>query len=289
MRFFTSAVSAILALQAGLAYACTKTISGTILIIARDNADAANVAAGFKAYGIKTENLIVPNGGTALPVLNSTIDRGNYGGIVTHAELSYENGGNFASALTTEQWNALYQYQVDFGVRMARIDAYPTTEFGKLPSVDRWKEIAASNNSNQVRRPYSALLMSSRCISPTHLSSPRPMSRLMPACLPLVCTTLAVRLSMPPSPRPSPSTTLPLGRPSPSLPSSTSTPPAVSSWFGSPAGLATGLSTPTSSSTLLSTSLPVVSVSEARSILATRYVVHFMRIRSLEFRLAMRH
>ncbi|PKS05914.1 hypothetical protein jhhlp_007745 [Lomentospora prolificans] len=130
MRFFTSAVSAILALQAGLAYACTKTISGTILIIARDNADAANVAAGFKAYGIKTENLIVPNGGTALPVLNSTIDRGNYGGIVTHAELSYENGGNFASALTTEQWNALYQYQVDFGVRMARIDAYPTTEFG---------------------------------------------------------------------------------------------------------------------------------------------------------------
>lgn len=130
MRFFTRAASALLALQAGVAFACTKTITGTILIIGRDQADIDNAGAGFKAYGIKTEGLIVPSTGVTLPQLNSTVEKGNYGGIVTFAELSYELPTGWGSAITAEQWNTIYQYQVDFGVRLVRLDAYPTTEFG---------------------------------------------------------------------------------------------------------------------------------------------------------------
>lgn len=131
MRFFKRAVGALLALQAGVAFACTKTITGTILIIGRDELDITNAAAGFKAYGIKTEGFTVPQAGATLPALNSTIERGNYGGIVVFAEVSYDYGtGGWHSALTTEQWNAIYQYQIDFGVRLVRLDSYPTPEFG---------------------------------------------------------------------------------------------------------------------------------------------------------------
>ena len=133
MRFFTSAVSALLALQAGVAYACIKTVTGTILVLARNQAEVEDTAAGFLAYGIKTQSVIVPQTGAALPALNSTVDRGNFGGIVTAGELSFDmGGGNFASALTADQWNAIYQYQIDFGVRLVRIASYPGPDFGEF-------------------------------------------------------------------------------------------------------------------------------------------------------------
>lgn len=48
------------------------------------------------------------------------------------AELSYNYGGTigWGSALTDAQWQALYDYQTNFGVRMARLDVYPTSDFG---------------------------------------------------------------------------------------------------------------------------------------------------------------
>jgi hypothetical protein len=89
---------------------------------------------GFNAYGIPSQLVIVPQAGITLPVLNSTATNGNYGGFVILDEVSYDYGGTigWASAITTDQWNQLYAYQVAFGVRMVRINVYPTPDFGEF-------------------------------------------------------------------------------------------------------------------------------------------------------------
>jgi hypothetical protein len=136
MGILSRAVGALLAIQASVVYACTRTVDGTVLIIGRNDYDISNAAAGFNAYGIKWQQLIVPSGGAALPTLNSTLEHGNYGGIVVMAEVAYDLPTGWGSALTTAQWNELYQYQVDFGVRMVRLDVYPTPEFGTTINIE---------------------------------------------------------------------------------------------------------------------------------------------------------
>ncbi|KAG9231452.1 hypothetical protein BJ875DRAFT_382932 [Amylocarpus encephaloides] len=108
------------------------TVSSTILVIARDAASANSGFSGLKAYGIPYETLIVPMGGTPLPTLNSSPTAGNFGGIVIVAEVSYDFGGTlgYQSALTNDQWNAIYAYQLSFGVRLVRIDVYPSASTG---------------------------------------------------------------------------------------------------------------------------------------------------------------
>lgn len=63
-----------------------------------------------------------------MPALNSS-DHGNYGAIVTVNELVYPGG----SALTTDQWDILYAYQLTYGVRMVRLGVSPTAAFGVTP------------------------------------------------------------------------------------------------------------------------------------------------------------
>ena len=48
------------------------------------------------------------------------------------SEVSYDYGGTigFQSALTTDQWNAIYAYQLAYGVRLVHIDVYPGPKFG---------------------------------------------------------------------------------------------------------------------------------------------------------------
>lgn len=88
---------------------------------------------GLDGLGINYEVLTFPQAGTPLPTLEQD-GYGNYAGIVTLKELSYEYNEpgrtGWLSALTDEQWTALYDYQVKYGVRMARLDAFPTTQFG---------------------------------------------------------------------------------------------------------------------------------------------------------------
>jgi hypothetical protein len=102
------------------------------LIIARDTTSALNGAAlGLQGYGISYEILTVPQAGIAnLPLLNSSTTYGNYGGIVTISEVGYNYEDQYYSALTRRQWNDLYAYQTNFGVRMVRLDVFPTAEFG---------------------------------------------------------------------------------------------------------------------------------------------------------------
>ena len=124
----------------GLAFAqnsTTNSTSGTtkstILILARDSAAASQASSGLNGYGIPFQAVIVPQSGVSLPNLGSnSTSQGNYGGIVVVSQVSYDYGGTtgYQSALTTDQWNTLYAYQVRFGVRMVQLDVYPGPAFG---------------------------------------------------------------------------------------------------------------------------------------------------------------
>ncbi|CAI6339677.1 unnamed protein product [Periconia digitata] len=109
-------------------------VSSTILVIARDQTAAQNGAtSGLQGYGIPFEVLAVPQSGvSSLPLLNASATHGNYGGIVLISEVGYNYDDLFYSALTRAQFNQLYNYQTQFGVRMVRLDVFPTTDFGTV-------------------------------------------------------------------------------------------------------------------------------------------------------------
>jgi hypothetical protein len=135
LPLFTPLVASLLLLPYASAYVGGATISSTVLVIARDATSAENsVAAGLRGYGIPFEIVIVPQAGiSSLPVLNSSATTANYGGIVTVSELVYNYDGLYNSALSQSQWEELFSYQTNFGVRMARLDVFPTADFGVYP------------------------------------------------------------------------------------------------------------------------------------------------------------
>ena len=106
------------------------TVSNTILVFARDAASGAVASSGLQGYGIPYNIVLVPQAGITLPALNSSATNGLYGGIVFLSEVSYQYPTGFLSALTTAQWQTLYNYQTSFGVRMVRLDVFPTADFG---------------------------------------------------------------------------------------------------------------------------------------------------------------
>lgn len=118
--------------QAPATVVAATSVQATILILARDTASAYSASSGLNGYGIPYQVITVPSTGINLPVLNSSETAGNYGAIVTVAELSYDYGNTtgYQSAITSDQWAAIYQYQVSFGVRLVRIDVFPSPSTG---------------------------------------------------------------------------------------------------------------------------------------------------------------
>ncbi|KAH7121446.1 hypothetical protein EDB81DRAFT_229376 [Dactylonectria macrodidyma] len=109
-------------------------VDSTILIIARDETTAAIGSSGLLGYGIPYTYLIVPQDGTTLPKLNSTVNTGNFGGIIVLDSVSYDYGATgWRSALTDAQWAEIHAYQTAFSVRMVRINDYPGISSGTLP------------------------------------------------------------------------------------------------------------------------------------------------------------
>ena len=107
-------------------------VSSTVLIFARDTASSNSATSGLQGYGIPYQVEIVPKAGITLPELNSSTTEGNYGGIIVLGEAAYDYDGAWASALSSAQWQQLYDYQTAFGVRMVRLDVYPGPNFGKF-------------------------------------------------------------------------------------------------------------------------------------------------------------
>ncbi|PYI01133.1 extracellular serine-rich protein [Aspergillus sclerotiicarbonarius CBS 121057] len=111
-------------------------IAANILVIARDSASASVATSGLNAYGIPFTTLVVPQTGASLPALNGS-DGGNFGGIVVASEVSYNYGNDsYQSALTTDQWNQLWAYQLAYGVRMVQYDVYPGPNYGASAAGD---------------------------------------------------------------------------------------------------------------------------------------------------------
>ena len=106
------------------------TVPNTVLVFARDSTSAYSATSGLNAYGIPYELVVVPQAGVTLPVLNSSSTVGRYGSILVLSEVSYGYANGWYSALTTDQWNQLYAYQIAFGARMVRLDAFPSSDFG---------------------------------------------------------------------------------------------------------------------------------------------------------------
>ena len=107
-------------------------VNSTALIIARDSTSAYSAYSGLNDHGIPYYVLTVPRGGVTLPSLNDSASLGNFGLIVVLSEVSYDYGSSegYQSALTSKQWTALFNYQLAFGVRMVRLDTYPSSETG---------------------------------------------------------------------------------------------------------------------------------------------------------------
>lgn len=110
-------------------------VSSTILVFARDTSSAYSVTSGLQGHGIPYQTVIVPSSGVTLPVLNSSLETGNYGGFVVLSEVSYDYNGSWASAISPEQWQQIYSYQTDYGVRLVRLDAYPGSDFGATTAI----------------------------------------------------------------------------------------------------------------------------------------------------------
>jgi hypothetical protein len=106
------------------------TVSNTVLVFARDTASAYSVTSGLAGHGIPYQLVIVPQAGITLPTLSSSATSGNYGGILILSDVAYNYSTGWTSALTAAQLTQLYTYQTTFGVRMVRLDSFPTADYG---------------------------------------------------------------------------------------------------------------------------------------------------------------
>ena len=103
----------------------------TALVVATDSTAAAAAVEILQGYGQPLQLLTIPQNGAPLPPLETNnadgTSVGNYGLIVIVGLCAYDYGGaiGWKSAITTEQFNAIYTYQVKYGVRAIYLDSYP--------------------------------------------------------------------------------------------------------------------------------------------------------------------
>lgn len=107
------------------------TVSETHLVIARDQESVEIACHGLHSYAIPCDQAIIPKAGAPLPQLRFSELKGYYAGIIIVDGVSYEyEKGTWKSALTDEQWKDLFTYQVNYGVRMVRLNEFPGPNFG---------------------------------------------------------------------------------------------------------------------------------------------------------------
>lgn len=99
--------------------------NSTALILAVDDISLDHGTYLLNGYGITYEGLKVPQTGITLPTLETSAG-GNYGLFVIVAQVQYTG----KSALTTDQWNTLYAYQLKYKIRMVHLNVVPSSEFG---------------------------------------------------------------------------------------------------------------------------------------------------------------
>ncbi|KAF2008396.1 putative extracellular serine-rich protein [Aaosphaeria arxii CBS 175.79] len=106
------------------------TVNSTILVIAREANATISGTAILQGYGIPYQTVDVSLPGGGFPQLNSTPNAGNFGGIVIVSAREYKGSDDWKAVLKDKQWNELYSYQEAFGVRLVRLNSWPSKEFG---------------------------------------------------------------------------------------------------------------------------------------------------------------
>jgi hypothetical protein len=109
----------------------------TALILGGDVNETLYVVSTLQSYSSPYQTIIFPKTGGYLPTLeNTTSTTGNYGLIIILEDVSYDYGGTrgWDSALTTDQWDALYAYQTKYGVRMIQLNVSPYLLEGVAPA-----------------------------------------------------------------------------------------------------------------------------------------------------------
>ncbi|RGP77981.1 extracellular serine-rich [Fusarium longipes] len=112
------------------------TVDSTVLILGKDDYACESASSGLQGYGIPFEKVLVPKDGFVMPTLNSTSDKGNYGSIIIVDAASYQYDSGWASAITQDMWNMIFEYQLHFNVRLVRINEFPNAQFGVTTAGD---------------------------------------------------------------------------------------------------------------------------------------------------------
>ena len=104
-------------------------LSGTALVIAVSTDAADEAVSILNEFNQTTQVLVVAQNGTSLPALETvsgSTSVGNFGLVIVIGLASYDYGATgWASAITSDQWTALYAYQLKYNVRMIHLDGYP--------------------------------------------------------------------------------------------------------------------------------------------------------------------
>ncbi|KAF2106217.1 putative extracellular serine-rich protein [Lophiotrema nucula] len=106
------------------------TINSTLLILSREPNATSSATLILQGYGIPYQVVDLSLPGAGFPQLNSTPDAGNFGGIVAVSASDYDGSDDWKSVLPDKQWQELYKYQDAFGVRLVRLNAWPSADFG---------------------------------------------------------------------------------------------------------------------------------------------------------------
>ncbi|KAI1052580.1 hypothetical protein LB507_009783 [Fusarium sp. FIESC RH6] len=112
------------------------TVDSTILILGTSDYACDSAASGLLSYGIPFEKVLVPKEGFAMPSLNSSSSEGKYGAIIIIDAASYQYESGWASAITSDMWDQIYEYQLHFHARLVRINEFPSPQFGVTTAGD---------------------------------------------------------------------------------------------------------------------------------------------------------
>ena len=130
----------------------STSVSSTALVIAVSTDAADEAVSILNNFNQTNQVLVVEQTGTPLPTLETisgSSSVGNYGLIIVIGLASYDYATGWASAITSEQWSALYAYQLTYNVRMIHLDGYPGSFEGtalalEIENDDGWT-VAAVN------------------------------------------------------------------------------------------------------------------------------------------------
>ena len=109
-----------------------QTLDAKFLVLSADGteADLATIRQALAYLGTPYTLWIANKSpGTLTPSVLASGKHGFFQGVIT-TTANLSTGANGASALTAEEWKALYNYEASFGVRQVNWYSYPTTSLG---------------------------------------------------------------------------------------------------------------------------------------------------------------